>query len=186
MVEFNHNRGYRGGAVALIGFSALHVRDNSTFLFINNTAISKGGAIVYQSNNRLDFVSSRSCFIQYVGDTKLVEERAINFYFQGNKAGRMTETYGQTIYATTILPCQRGCFTRENRISLHGLDCIGNLTFINQKKHEVSTSGARFDVQRSYTQQPVSVIPGRETELKFQILDDLNLSHILVLYPGSR
>ena len=190
MVEFNHNRGYRGGAVALIGFSALHVRDNSTFLFINNTAISKGGAIVYQSNNRLDFVSSRSCFIQYVGDTKLVEERAINFYFQGNKAGRMTETYGQTIYATTILPCQRGCFTRENRISLHGLDCIGNLTFINQKKHEVSTSGARFDVQRSYTQQPVSVIPGRETELKFQILDDLNSEtfdsyHVLLVQSSS-
>ena len=174
VVEFNNNTGYQGGAVALIGYSALHVQDNSTFLFINNTAISKGGAIIYISNNKLDFVSSRSCFIQYVGATELVEERAITFQFQGNKVGTNEEAYGQTIYATTILACQRGCFGRNGVKSANGLSCIGSFEFINEKRHEISTSGARFIVQKSYIQQPVGVIPGQEVELEFKIVDDLD------------
>ena len=149
------------------------MQNNSTFLFINNTAITKGGANIYKSNNKLDFVSSRSCFIQYVGDTKLVEERAITFQFQDNKVG-MNEAYGQTIYATTILACQRGCFGRDGVKSAHGLSCIRNFKFMNEKNHEISTSGARFVVQRSHVQQPVVAIPGQEIEFEFKILDDLD------------
>lgn len=78
-------------------------------------------------------MSSRSCFIQYVGDNKLVEERAITFQFQDNKVG-INEAYGQTIYATTILQCQRGCFDRDGVKSAHGLSCIGNFKFMNEKK----------------------------------------------------
>ena len=173
-VEFSNNTGYEGAAVALIGFSSLHVEDNSTFLFLNNTAISKGGAIIYRSNNKLDFVSSRSCFIQYVGSTKSVEERAITFQFQHNKAGTSRDAYGQTIYATTILPCVRGCSGREGKESVHGLSCIGTFKFINEKRHEISTSGARFDVRNNYVQHPISVVPGQEVEFEFQLFDDLN------------
>ena len=174
IVEFRNNTGYEGAAVALMGFSALHVQDNSKFLFLNNTAISRGGAISYRSNNKLDFVSSRSCFIQYVGTTKSVEERNITFRFQNNKVSINKEAYGQTIYATTILPCVRGCSGREGKESIHGLNCIGTFKFINERAHEISTSGARFVVQRSYVQQPIGVIPGQEIEFEFQILDDLN------------
>ena len=173
-IEFKNNRGYEGAAVALMGFSALHVRNNSTFLFLNNTAISKGGAIVYKSNNKLDFVSSRSCFIQYIGSTKSIEDRDITFQFQGNKAGTSKDAYGQTIYATTILPCVRGCSGREGKDSVHGLSCIGSFEFLDEKRHEISTSGARFAVQNSYVQRPVGVIPGQEVEFEFQIFDDLN------------
>lgn len=173
-VEFKNNTAYEGGAVALIGFSALHVRDNSTFLFIRNKALSKGGAIIYQSSNTLDFVSSRSCFIQYVGDTKSVKERGINIFFQENKVDVNGRVYGNTIYATTVSPCKRGCFGRETIRSAHGLNCIGNFEFMNAKPYEISTSGARFIVQRNYTQQPVGVIPGQEIEFQFQLVDDLN------------
>ena len=174
VVEFKNNTGYEGAAMALMGFSALHVQDNSKFLFLNNTAISRGGAISYRSNNKLDFVSSRSCFIQYVGTTESVEERNITFRFQNNKVSINKEAYGQTIYATTILPCVRGCSGREGKESIHGLNCIGTFKFMNEKRHEISTSGARFVVQRSYVQQPIGAIPGQEIEFEFQILDDLN------------
>ena len=173
-VEFRNNTGYEGAAVALMGFSALHVEDKSTFLFFNNTVISKGGAIIYRSNNKLDFVSSRSCFIQYVGSTKSIEERGIIFLFQDNKVGKSKDAYGQTIYATTILPCVRGCSGREGKDSVHGLSCIGTFTFLNEKRHEISTSGARFAVQSAYVQQPIGVIPGQEVEFEFQLFDDLN------------
>ena len=173
-VEFENNTGHEGAAVALIGFSSLHIENNSTFHFLNNTAISKGGAIIYRSNNKLDFEYSRSCFIQYVGSTKSVEERAITFQFQHNKAGTSRDAYGQTIYATTILPCVRGCSGREGKESVHGLSCIGTFKFINEKRHEISTSGARFDVRNNYVQHPISVVPGQEVEFEFQLFDDLN------------
>ena len=175
VVEFKNNTGYEGAAVALIGFSALLVQDNSIFRFFYNNAISRGGAISYRSSNKLDFASSRSCFIQYVGATiESVEDRNITFQFQHNKVGINKEAYGQTIYATTILPCVRGCSGREGKKSIHGLNCIGTFKFINEKRHEISTSGARFVIQRSYIQQPIGVIPGQEIEFEFQILDDLN------------
>jgi hypothetical protein len=121
-IEFNNNTGYEGAAVALIGLSSLHIDDNSTFLFLNNTAISKGGAIIYRSNTKLDFASSRSCFIQYVGTTKSVEERGITFQFQHNEAGtgRDQYRYGQTIFATTILPyaqIRKGSLNMQHPVS---------------------------------------------------------------------
>ena len=39
--KFN-NTAYEGGAINLLGLSEIHVSDNSTFLFYNNTAIVKG------------------------------------------------------------------------------------------------------------------------------------------------
>ena len=170
-VEFENNTGYEGAAVALIGFSALHVEDNSTFRFLNNTALSKGGAITYRSNNKLDFQSSRSCFIQYVGSTTSVKERDITFLFQHNKVGTNKDAFGQTIFATTILSCVRGCSGREGKESIN---CIGTFKFVNEKHHEISTSGARFAVRNSYVRHPISVTPGQEVEFEFQMLDDLN------------
>ena len=101
-VTFINNIGYEGGAINLVGLSALHVRDNSTFSFINNTSISKGGAIMYRSNNKLDFVSSKSCFIQYIGNTSIVSERSITITFDGNRAqSHNGKSYGHTIFAVS-------------------------------------------------------------------------------------
>ena len=182
VVEFKNNTAFEGGAVALTGLSALHVQDNSMFVFNNNTALSRGGAIIHLSNNKLDAVSSRSCFIQYVGDTESMKERAITFQFQHNKVDFNQEyamhvnedAYGQTIYATTIIPCKRGCIGRDGKMSHHGLDCIGNFEFSDKRNREVSTSGARFLIPEYYNQKPINVIPGQEIDFQFQLLDDLN------------
>ena len=166
-VEFIHNRGYEGGAVNLIGLSAIHIRDNSTFLFLNNTAFMRGGAIMYKSTNELDFVSSRNCFIRYVGNTKVTSKRSITITFENNRTtGNNGTSAGHTIFATTLLPCKRAC--KENTSVL---GCTGEVSYRNNRTHELSTDGATFNVLQDSV---VSAIPGKEVELHFTLLDDEN------------
>ena len=166
-VEFVNNKGFEGGAVHLIGLSAIHVRDNSTFLFFNNTAITRGGAIMHKSANKLDFVSSKTCFIRYVGKTEMVSKRSITFTFENNTAtGKNRISNGHSIFATTLLPCKRAC-TEYNNL----LGCIGKISYKNNRTHELSTDGATFIVPQD---SMIPVIPGKEVELNFTLLDDIN------------
>ena len=167
--KFVNNTGYEGGAIALIGLSKLYLSDNNTILFINNTAVERGGAILYRSNNKLDFTSAQSCFIQYSGTTSDVSDRSIVVLFKDNKVGSENKKNGQTIYATTLHPCLRDC----SDTSLYRLGCIGNITFAPRDlgQHEISTSGARFVVEEVGI---INVIPGKERRLKFKLLDDLD------------
>ena len=118
-------------------------------------------------------MSSRSCFIQYIGERVSVDKRKVLFQFQNNKVVNYKQAYGQTIYTTTVIPCRKACIGREGKMSKHGLGCIGTFEFKDQGPHEISTSGANFKVQRSYIQKPIGVIPDREVEFQFKILDDL-------------
>jgi predicted outer membrane repeat protein len=170
-VEFIGNHGWEGGAVNLIGLSAMHIRDNSTFLFRNNSAHKRGGAIMYTSTNKLDFVSSRNCFIRYVGHTKVTNKRSITITFENNRAisnGKNGTFIGHTIFATTLLPCRRAC--KENGSVL---GCIGNVSYRNNRTHELSTDGAKFIVPQD-SLRVISAIPGKEIDLNFTLIDDEN------------
>ena len=162
-VNFTNNTGFEGGAINLSGLSEVHVNDNSSLLFYNNTALSKGGAIIYRSGNKLDLVSSRKCFIRYVGDTTTVDERSITLEFENNSARplRNNKSYGHTIYATTLIPCRRACAkqARHNNYSDIQFGCIGNVTFCNNRSHEVSTEGAVFSL--SNESNKMTAIPGK-------------------------
>ena len=174
-VNFTKNTGSEGGAINLYGLSEVHVSDNSSFLFYNNTALSKGGAIIYRSGNKLDLVSSRKCFIRYVGDTMTVEERSITLEFKNNYARplRNNKSYGHTIYATTLIPCRRACKEQgEHNYTDIQFGCIGNVIFWDNKTHEVSTDGAVFSL--SNESNKMTAIPGKEFELKFKLLDENN------------
>ena len=167
-VTFTNNIGYEGGALYLIGLSELHMQDNSTFIFNNNTALTKGGAIMHRSMNKLDFIASKHCFIRYVGNTKHISERSIVLVFENNTAlGHYETPLGHTIYATTIIPCGKE-YKQQKAIEIF-VGCIGNVTFRNNRMHEISTEGALFDSPPGYI---MPVIPGREVELNFKLLDD--------------
>ena len=183
-VQFKGNTGFEGGAVTLLGFSVLYVMDNSIIIFEYNSAESFGGAIVYISNNKHDFSSSRSCFIQYAGNTTSVEERHINFTFLNNTAGKGVNdsVHGASIFTTTLRPCRWGCCDNgqqpntcdiNNTEKDFGFSCIGNFYFSNNRTNEVSTSGARF-VWNNDSSDPLPVPPGQPLALPFQLLDDLN------------
>ena len=182
-IQFKNNTGFEGGAVTLLGFSVLYVMNNSTMNFLNNSADSFGGAIVYISNNKHDFSSSRSCFIQYAGNTASVEDRHINFTFVGNTAGKGVDiVYGASIFTTTLHPCRRGCCDNnqlENTCGTNdtekdfGFSCIGNFNFSGNRSNEVSTSGAKFNWTDD-SSDPLLVPPGQDVLLPFKLLDDLD------------
>ena len=173
-VNFTNNTAFEGGAINLLGLSEIHVKDNSTFLFHNNTAIFKGGAIAHRSGNKLDFVSSRRCFIQYVGDTTVVSERSITIEFKNNSAlphGDCRKSYGQAIYATTLIPCVRTCMKHGQHNTDIPFDCIGDVIFWNRSyRNAVSTDGAIFSL--SNENNMLTAIPGKEFELMFKLLDE--------------
>ena len=186
-VEFTNNSGFDGGALVLFGGSVLFVNDNSTLTFVNNTAVSRGGAIMYFSSNEHDFVSLKSCFIQYLGKIKNVDERFIQFSFQGNKA-----IYGQAVFASTLRPCQRLCvhkqtgnWTVSSQTSLkESFGCIGRFDFSN---NNVSTSGEKlYDIPNTALSSPIPVIPGQELTLPFKMLDELSKPSYDVFYASVR
>ncbi len=70
-VQFINNTGFRGGAIALHGFSSILISINTQVEFHNNSATEYGGAIFYYTTEQRHFFLSRSCFLQYSGDSKI-------------------------------------------------------------------------------------------------------------------
>ena len=52
------------------------------------------------------------------------------------------------MFATTILPCRTGCLNdeRDSYLTKIGLGCIGDITYTNQSRLDVSTVGAEFSL----------------------------------------
>ena len=176
-VNFTNNTGYDGGAIVLYGASVLYVKDNSSIFFINNTAVRRGGAIMYFSNNEHDFVALKSCFIQYLGNLN-IDERLVEFTFLDNEA-----MYGSAIFASTLRPCQRLCIHKQesnttvyNSTSISVVfGCIGsfNISEDTDKEKQISTSGQQLASNSDLTGS-ISVIPGRELTLEFHMIDELS------------
>ena len=105
-VYFNNNTGVQGGAIALIGHSAVIIGPDRTYEFINNTALGKGGGLYVQLNDNHDITASKTCFIQYSNDGSSIVPVAnwtANVTFSGNRAKAGT---GHAIFATSLYPCQ--------------------------------------------------------------------------------
>lgn len=175
---FVDNSGSEGGAIAIIGFSSIRIQEYSTFLFRNNTATEKGGAIFSFPIDKHEHMSAHSCFIQYTGnDSVPVEERNINFYFEGNRAGGSHYTVtdvlqpsGHSIFATSLKPCFHACHSKHSHELSTLFSCIGNFTY-EGNQYEIASDGKMFKINQSYT-LPLKVIPGKEIELPVIIEDD--------------
>ena len=176
-VEFANNTGQEGGAVALHGLSVILLNDNCMLTFLNNTVTSFGGAIIYKSSSKHDYSYSRSCFIQYAGSTESVSERSISVVFHNNKAEGDDNAFGHSIFATTLLPCQKACLnmnkTENNSIVERiGFSCIGTFNFSDNRKNEISTAGVRFDL--TINESNLLVSPGQKKVVPFKLIDDLD------------
>lgn len=171
-IMFSNNSGFDGGAIAMDGFSALRVGRNSHFVFSENTAERNGGAISFDSTDWHDLVSKWSCFIQY---RETEEEHNVTFIFYNNRAPN-----GPSIYASSILPCNRFCKAKEHHdkiaIATENFTCMEKFGFEN---HLVSTSGWHFEVNQS---GPLQVLPGATTVLPIQLKDELGNSIVGVGY----
>ena len=159
---FIDNSGFAGGAISLIGLSWMYVSDNSSFTFISNTAADRGGAISVSKEDP-------TCFIMYKGSKKGVTERNLVFRFSGNIVGNGNT--GNSIFLTSLQPCQSECRHAGIENSEMPLDCIGNFSYDN-KKHYITTEGSDFKLNKNIL-LPLKVIPGKEFALPFFSEDDL-------------
>ena len=190
--SFTNNRGFQGGAISLVGFSALFVRENNYFYFYNNTAKRRGGAMYAYTIDKHDFQSSRSCFIQYHGSIDSEGMKNVTFEFVNNSAGyrlgNLSDCYasGYSIFSSTLLQCIHACkyFVSNNtkhKYPAHNqidpFKCVGNFKFIHGAdiKCQVSTSGGRFDVSGLNFQNIFEMYPGRDMKLNISVYNDFNL-----------
>ena len=79
------------------------IYQNTLLQFINNTALTKGGAIYHINSGQKDFLSTQRCLLYYydLQDQDLGSALwTSKFIFSGNSA-----PYGRSIYCTTLLTC---------------------------------------------------------------------------------
>ena len=174
-ITFKENSGYYGGAIYQLS-SIVYLSNNIKVRFIRNTAYNKGGAIYEETQLPHIREYSRTCFIDYVDDTKIAAKRNISVSFTSNKAGvgNHLTGYGHSIYGVSLQPCYnrfRGKFNRSGDI----FNQIGKFTFFpTNRPLEIAT-----DVNHSAI-LPNTVWPslfpfiaGKENMLNFIDHDDL-------------
>ncbi len=164
-VYFANNTGHDGGAIVLIGQSKIEAGDNNKFCFQSNTASWRGGAIMYFSNSKQDFISSKSCFMEfkYYSSSKNFPL----FHFQDNNA-----PYGQAIFASTLRQCARYCANKENISTSNAsteLRCIGVFHFDEHKP--VAASGSAIYTTSVSDQKFLLAQPGQTIDLDFKLRD---------------
>ena len=176
VVNFSDNSGYSGGAIHQSA-SVVYVSDNSRVYFSRNTAYDKGGAIYQHSYEVYIFDYSRTCFIDYVNNEIDVEKRNISVEFLQNKAGTGNNVsgYGHSIYASSLLPCYTRFSFSASNLSIDIFNQIGNFTFIPENELDVVTAVNHSDIYESGSHWSY-FIPGKETQLLYDDVDDLNKS----------
>ena len=166
---FVKNTGVQGGAISLIGISALLLGPGRKYTFTDNHATDRGGAIYNYLIDDHDFVASRSCFLYYPQNTI---EWSASFNFSGNTAG----TYGHSIFSSSIIPCLRvlledqkqlsNCQRWNATVTLWLLQAFG---FDNTMENQIATEGGYFVATEPL---PFDIIPGDEHKLGIMTTDD--------------
>lgn len=175
--SFINNTSLQGGAIALIGSSLMIVGPNR-YKFVNNTAAHKGGAIYVLLTDSTDFITSRSCFIQYM-DTDSVPlsiNWKSNITFIGNKA--VDDAAGHAIYATSLHPCQvinNGTLRKPKYTLLTNISDIFTIRGISfdgdPRRPQIATDGALFNIAAG--KRNLTVIPGERYRHGVTLIDDL-------------
>ena len=104
-ITFEDNRGFRGGALSLIGNGILFIHNESTISFLRNKAFQEGGAIYI---NSLGSFISVSCAIQFFGETRIrilhedLQLLNVSITFANNSA----QIAGNSIFGNPLYFCQ--------------------------------------------------------------------------------
>ena len=174
-ISFINNIAIQGGAIGLIGTSLMFVGQKK-YEFINNKALHQGGAIYVQLMDSIDFISSRSCFIQYVADNNrsvFYEKWNISMTFEGNRASRSA---GHAIYTTSLHPCQvikSGATPHIDYVFLNASDVFTSQGVVFDDnallQPQIATDG---DVLHSTMPSPLMIMPGATYSHGVLVKDD--------------
>ena len=128
-IRFYNNSGKKGGAISMTTFSVILINDNSLLSFVDNIATLQGGGLFVESGDPHEYLTPRSCFIQYGGTNRQnnIEQRNIEFEFEGNKA---LSGNGNDVYASSISPCIAHCEITNFSMS-DIFRCIGMIRSVN-------------------------------------------------------
>lgn len=187
--EFLQNRGLNGGAITMLGSSAIHARSGSSLNFTENQSYFKGGAIYFESIDGHDYLTERKCFIQYImSDNKSLVKDKPKYFFQDNIAGSQfnrNDSMGKSIYASTLLPCNRQCGHYKGSTQYiagkeTSFDCVAKFEYMDDREFEVTTSAWTIEL---INDDILLVIPGKEVPLPIKSRDELNQT-ILTVYKA--
>ena len=175
-VSFFNNTAFRGGAIAMHGFSSLVANDNSQFKFIGNRASEFGGAIYYYTIEEREFFEGRDCFMTYGGNFSYpIDRRNLTFSFNNNTAA----IAGSAMYASSFHSCfyafsgklRKGQKIQEflNKIGNFSFDGVYNVSDIHN--FVLSTTGHAFLPTNLKT---LYAIPGKKVAVPLTLKDELN------------
>lgn len=175
--SFAGNTGVQGGALLLIGVSAMVVGAYHSYTFEENLAYDRGGAIYSRLVDNADILMSRSCFLRYLDETRNRTRIQPSKYWNASLVFRRNRAneVGHSIFTTSILPCQvvsRSTSTRNMYEVLNVSEIFqapGIVIDSEIKENHIATEGIDFD----NISDVLYVVPGHEQDLEMRILDDL-------------
>ena len=168
---FSDNRGWHGTGMALLGNAYFIVHHNTSLQFINNSAVTKGGAIYYINSGQKDYVSTQRCLFYYYNHSVQNHSKwATIFNFSGNYA-----YFGKSIYCTTLLTCvftnqpRNVTISRDDILQVFNWSGIFHYNNNTCSSEEIATDTANINIS---TQEHVKVPPGQVYHLNLSSLDD--------------
>ena len=173
-VNFINNHGYRGGALAMRGYSKIIFQKNSTLSFYNNSCDHKGGAMYIETTGspmvafNATGVDIHDCFFAYE-DARDFQYWNTSVIFQGNEA--VDDKKGNSIYATTLQNCRRPGESRQDNTVLkwkfiHFKTLDGK---ISSRKNEVTTDA----VDLHFDREDWEVAPGEVFNASVELVDEI-------------
>ena len=100
--NFTHNRGSKGGGIALLGAASILINESSELYFYDNTAETHGGAIYNRYTEKETFDSYANCFIRHYNPFLQPDNWNATFVFRKNH--HMNDKKN-AVFSTSILPC---------------------------------------------------------------------------------
>ena len=174
-VMFSNNNGWHGAGMALLGNAYFIVYHNTSLQFINNIAVTKGGAIYYINSGQKDFVSTQRCLMYYYNlSVQSYSDWRATFNFSGNNAPS-----GRSIYCTTLLTCIWGNLPGSVTVTDDDILQVFNwsgIFYYDEKSDlskEIATDTANISISES-EHEHIKIPPGKLYHLNILPLDDRN------------
>ena len=168
--EFIENYAINGAGLAIYGNSYVLLYEGTNVSFINNVAISRGGAIYVEEVYGIPSSLAAICFLQYLspqGNLDKIGSIDVHMYFANNSAGEN----GNSIFSSQIFRCSWVPNTAFQEVS-PGNVIDRTVTFANPDRPQIS-----FD--------PNIVCFCVQNSTQKMKLDCENASYGNTIYPGE-
>ena len=180
--SFINNFAWEGGAVALLGASQMWINPHTVFLFKNNTAELRGGAIYALQTSRHDILTGGNCFLHYTNiSVSSPNKWETNFTFKNNHAPT-----GSSIFTTTLLSCAWGESLEDINSVLNVLNST-HFWYDLSDNNTIATEVSKIKIETN-TSKPFEIIPGKYSKLPITTLDDKsnNINRSLWLVSSNK